>query len=167
MSQGEGRLAALRSVIAQPFYALLVIAIATVLGLLYHYLTLAAIPSSVSDVVGLTYLVASFTLTFVTAALAAISISLLIFRLNTRGLVRIRLTGTSTAFGSTLVAFTPGCPACVTPLTIALGAVGGIIVLPLLGLEFKMISVAALVFSLYWTLGKVDAMACNMKLEGR
>lgn len=167
MAQEVGRLAALRTVIARPFYALLMIAIATVLGLLYHYLTLAAIPSSVSDMVGLPYLVASFTLTFVTAALAAINVSLLIFRLNARGLVRIRRTGTSTAFGSTLMAFTPGCPACVTPLTIALGAVGGIIVLPLLGLEFKMISVAALVFSLYWTLGKIGRRACNINPENR
>lgn len=150
------RLTVLTSVVKQPFYAIIAIAIAVALGLIYHSLTLSLIPSSMKDLVGLQYIDTSFALTFIAAALAGVNISLLIFSIRGSRLIAIKGTGTSTAFGSVLMAFTPGCPMCTTLLTIALGTVGGIIALPLLGLEFKIVSVAALAFSMYWTLGKIQ-----------
>ena len=100
--------------------------------------------------VGLPYAITSITLTFVTAILAGISIALIVYRIRGVGVK------CSTAFGSALPVFTPGCPACTTPLTAILSTIGGLALLPLQGLELKIISVSALIFSIYWLLTKIS-----------
>lgn len=141
----------LSAVLRRPFYALLSAVVAAGLGLLYYYLTVSAVPvSSALEMLGRLYVTTSIALTFTAAALAGINTSLAIFRIKNAKLIAMRRSGSSTAFGSTLMAFAPGCPACTTPLLAVLGTAGGLTLFPLQGLEFKMISVAALTLSTYW-----------------
>lgn len=133
----------------QPVYALITISTATGLGFLYYFLTLSLMPfSTVIETLGLPYLLSSIGLTITVAALAGVNVSLLLFKIRRSVLINIKRTGSSTAFGSTLAAFTPGCPACTTSLTTILSAVGGLAIFPLQGLELKIVSVAALIFSI-------------------
>lgn len=106
--------------------------------------------SSVIEIQGPVYLAVSIALTFVASALAGINISLLVSRIKGSRFIEIKGTGSSTVFAGTLMAFTPGCPACTTPLVADLSAIGGLAVFPLQGLEFKIISAASLAFSTYW-----------------
>jgi len=79
-------------------------------------------------------------------------------------LFNLKKSSSSSAFGSTLAVFTPGCPACTTPLTVVLAAVGGLAIFPLLGLEFKILSIAALIFSIYWITRKLNQPStCEIK----
>ena len=72
--------------------------------------------------------------------------------------------GTSAILGGALTAFTPGCPACTTSLSAVLGIVGGLAIFPLQGLELKLISVAALTFSIWWAMRNINnATCCVMK----
>lgn len=139
------------AVLGRPFYALLSAVVAAGLGLLYYYLTISAVPvSRALEMLGPLYVMASIASTFATAALAGINTSLAIFKIKNARLIAIKRSGSSTAFGSTLMAFAPGCPACTTPLVAVLGTAGGLALFPLQGLELKMISVAALTLSTYW-----------------
>ncbi|MGI0012827.1 MAG: hypothetical protein ACREBU_05190 [Nitrososphaera sp.] len=151
MIQKTHKSSTLAAVFRQPFYILLSVATATSMGLLYHYLTLSIMAlSSVIETQGPLYFAVSVALTFVSAALAGINISLLVFRIKGSRFIAIKGAGSSTAFGSTMMAFTPGCPACTTPLVAVLSAIGGVAVFPLQGLEFKIISSVSLAFSTYW-----------------
>ena len=112
MDNVTGKLSLMFIVLRQPFYALVSTGTAVALGLLYYYLTLSTVPIfSAVDMIGTSYIVISFALTFVTATLAGINVALLIFKIKGSRLIAIKGSG-STAFGSTLAAFTPGCPAC-------------------------------------------------------
>lgn len=151
MADNTNKPTLLSAVLRRPFYALLSAVVAAGLGLLYYYLTISVVPvSSASEMVGPLYVTASIALTFATAALAGINTSLAIFKIKNARLIAIKRSGSSTAFGSTLMAFAPGCPACTTPLVAVLGTAGGLALFPLQGLEFKMISFAALTLSTYW-----------------
>lgn len=79
-----------------------------------------------------------------------------IFKIKGATQLNIKKSGSSTTIGSVLTAFTPGCPACTTPLVVVFGTVGGIAAFPLLGLEFKLLSVGALVFSIFWLTKKLN-----------
>jgi hypothetical protein len=141
----------LSAVLRRPFYALLSAVVAAGLALLYYYLTISVVPvSSALEMVGPLYVTAAIALTFTTAALAGINTSLAIFKIKNARLIAIKRSGSSTAFGSTLMAFAPGCSACTTPLVAVFGTAGGLALFPLQGLEFKMISVAVLTLSTYW-----------------
>ena len=153
-------------VLKQPFYALITAAIAAGLGLLYYSLIFSIAPiSAMTSIAGPAYVTTSIALTFGTAVMAGINISLLVYKIKGSRLTTIHGSG-STAFGSTLMAFTPGCPACTTPLIAVFSALGGIAIFPLQGLEFKIISVAALVFSVYWTLRSLEHRMCAAKPRG-
>lgn len=164
MIQTTGKSSILVVVFRQPFYILLSVATAAGMGLLYQYLTLSVMPvSSVIETQGPLYLTVSIALTFVSAALAGINISLLVSKIKGSRFIAIKGTGSSTAFAGTLMAFSPGCPACTTPLVAALSVIGGMAVFPLQGLEFKIISAASLAFSTYW-LSK--GLQCNTSDAG-
>lgn len=164
MIQKAGKSSTLAVVFRQPFYILLSVAAATSMGLLYHYLTLSIMPvSSVIETQGPLHLAVSIALTFVSAALAGINISLLVSKIKGSRFIAIKGTSSSTAFGSALMAFTPGCPACTTPLVAALSVIGGMAVFPLQGLEFKIISAASLAFSTYWL---SRGLQCNVSGAG-
>lgn len=153
MVQTNKKLSLLFTVLRQPFYALVSTVTTVGLGLLYYYLTLSIVPlASAVEMIGPLYIVASFGLTFVTAILAGVNMALLIFKIKGSTLIAIKGSSSSTAFGSALAAFTPGCPACTTPLVAVIGTIGGLTIFPLQGLEFKLISILALSFSIYWIL---------------
>lgn len=118
-----------------------------------------------TSIAGPAYIIASIALTFGTAVLAGINVSLLLYKIKGPRLITMR-GGGSTAFGSALMAFTPGCPACTTPLIAVFSALGGIAIFPLQGLEFKIISVAALAFSVYWTLRSFEHRMCAANPRG-
>lgn len=141
------------AILKRPIYALVAIVTAVGLGSLYYYLTLSIVPiGSASEMIGPWYVASSFGLTFVTAILAGISISLLIFKLKGSMLSGIKGSGSSMSLGTVLAGFTPGCPACTTPLIAILTTIGGLALFPLQGLELKLVSIAALSFSIYWLL---------------
>jgi len=72
-------------------------------------------------------------------------------------------TNSSAIFGGIFAAFTPGCPACTAPLAVILGAVGGLSLFPMQGLELKFISVGVLIFSIYWiTKGLQNKSCCKI-----
>jgi hypothetical protein len=69
-------------------------------------------------------------------------------------------TNSSAIFGGVFAAFTPGCPACTAPLAVILGAVGGLSLFPMQGLELKFISVGVLIFSIYWITRGLQRKSC-------
>jgi len=144
-------------ILKQPRYGLIAIITSIGLGLLYYYSSISLVPISIAtETIGPAYLIASFSLTFVVAILAGVNVSLAIFKIKNSTLFNLKKSSGSSALGSTLTVFTPGCPACTTPLTTILAAVGGLSVFPLLGLEFKILSVGALIFSIYWITRKLN-----------
>ncbi len=165
MAQTNKKLSLLFDVLRQPFYALVSIATAVGLGLLYYYLTLSIVPLSPAvKMIDPSYIMASFGLTFATAMLAGVNMALLIFKIKGSKLITFKGSSGSTAFGSALAAFTPGCPACTTPLVAVIGTIGGLTIFPLQGLEFKLISILALSFSIYWILKSLQNIC---KIEKR
>ena len=145
----NGKVALILIVLRQPFYLLISIGTAFGLGMFYYYLTLSMVPvAKASEMFGPLYLAASFGLTYLTATLAG-NVALVIFKIRGSTLVTIKRSTGSTAFGSVLATFTPGCPACTTPLVAILATIGGLTIFPLQGLELKLISIGALSFSIY------------------
>jgi len=161
----NGKISTVMMVLKQPLYALIAIVTSIGLGLLYYYSTISLVPLSVAtETIGPAYLVASFSLTFIVAILAGVNVSLAVFKIKGSTLFNLKKSSSSSAFGSTLAVLTPGCPACTTPLTTVLAAVGGLSIFPLLGLEFKILSVGALVFSIYWITKKLNQPStCSIK----
>lgn len=152
----------LTAVLSRPFYGLFSIVVAGGLGILYYYLTISIVSvSSIFVMMGTFYVTVSITLTFATAALAGINTSVAVFKIKNSRLIAVKRSGPTTAFGSTLMAFSPGCPACTTPLAAFLSTVGGLALLPLQGLEFKIISVAALAFSTYCLIRQGRRKVCT------
>jgi hypothetical protein len=66
----------------------------------------------------------------------------------------------SAVLGGAFAAFTPGCPACTAPLAVILGAVGGLSLFPMQGLELKFISVGVLIFSIWWITRGLQSKSC-------
>ena len=152
-------------VLKQPVYALIAIITSIGLGLLYYFTSISLVPISVAtETIGPAYLVASFSLTFIVAILAGVNVSMAIFKIKGSKFVNLKKSSGSSALGSSLTVFTPGCPACTTPLTIVLASVGGLSIFPLLGLEFKILAIGALIFSIYWITRKFNQPStCSIK----
>ena len=161
----NGKISTVMMVLKQPLYGLIAIVTTIGLGLLYYYSSISLVPLSVAaETIGPTYLVASVSLTFIVAILAGVNVSLAVFKIKGSTLFNLKKSSSSSAFGSTLTVFTPGCPACTTPLTTVLAAVGGLSIFPLLGLEFKILSLGALLFSIYWITRKLNQPStCEIK----
>lgn len=149
----QEKISVLMSVLRRPFYGILSIVASIALAIIYYYLTLSIMPiPNVLKIAGPLYIAASLGMTFATAILAGITISIIVFKIRGINAIAIKPSGSSTAFGSTLAAFTPGCPYCSTPLLAVLGTAGTLTLFPLWGLELKLISIGALTFALYWIL---------------
>ena len=69
-------------------------------------------------------------------------------------------TNSSAVLGGAFAAFTPGCPACTAPLAVILGAIGGLSLFPMQGLELKFVSVGVLIFSIYWIARGLQSKSC-------
>ena len=143
-------------------YAMIATLTSLGLGGLYYFLTLSLLQNHLQAelLISPAYIVASIALTAAIAVLAGINVSLIIFKIKRPNLLNYKKSGSSAAFGSALAAFTPGCPACTTPLAVILGTVGGLAVFPMQGLELKLISIGALLFSIFWITRSMTRPSC-------
>ena len=141
------------------------------LGAAYYVLTMSMLPLHLeSGAVGAAapaYVAASVLLTAAISALAGVNFALVAFRIK-----RTRTTSSlpagkppaarsaTTILGGAFAAFTPGCPACTAPLAVILGAVGGLSVFPMQGLELKLASAGVLSFSVWWVARGLQSRSC-------
>lgn len=152
-------------VLKQPKYAMIAAISSLGFGLLHYFLSLSLLQNHFGVVANEMplYIGASISLSVAVAVLAGVNISLIVYKFKGSE-INIKKSGGSTAVGSAFAIFTPGCPACTTPLAVILAAVGGLAIFPLQGLELKLISVTALIFSTYWiTRGLQQPSCCSMK----
>ena len=136
------------------------------MGILYYYLTLEMGITHMTTEIELlpTYMATSIALTAVVAILAGINIALVAYNIKTQRDKNVK-NGASAIFGGALTAFTPGCPACTTSLSAVLGIVGGLAIFPLQGLELKLISIGALIFSIWWAMRNINNASCCIMKE--
>ena len=154
------------SIIKQPYYAMITVVASLGFGLLHYFISLSFLQSHIETVFNSmpAYLVTSLGLSASVAFLAGLNVSLIVFKIKGAKLINMKKAGSSTALSSVFAVFTPGCPACMTPLAVLLAAVGGLAIFPLQGLELKLISVGALLFSIYWiSRGFQQPSCCSMK----
>lgn len=152
-------------------YAAIAVASGAILGVIYYVLTMSMLPLHLeSGVVGAAapaYVAASVLLTVAISALAGVNFALVAFRIKRMRMMSGLLVkkpsaaGSATPiFGGVFAAFTPGCPACTAPLAVILGAVGGLSVFPMQGLELKLISAGVLTFSIWWVARGLQSKSC-------
>lgn len=117
----------------------------------YYFLTMQMLAVHFGAAAGLAplHLAASMGLTAAVSALAGVNFALIAYRISASRR-RGSSGGATTVLGGAAAAFTPGCPACTAPLAVLLGAVGGLSLLPMQGLELKIVSAGVLLFSVYW-----------------
>lgn len=155
-------------------YVAVAVASGIVLGIIYYALTMAMLPMHLE--VGIVmeaapaYLTASVSLTILVSGLAGVNFAMMAYKIKMARMVSNLLvkkpkksTTTATAtpvLGGVFAAFTPGCPACTAPLVVVLGAVGGLSIFPMQGLELKMISVGVLLLSIWWIARGLQANSC-------
>lgn len=153
-------------ILRQRRYAMIASLASLGFGLLHYFLSLSLLQSHftvVAEEMPL-YLGTSLALSVIVAGLAGTNISLIVYKIKGTGRINIKKSGSSTVAGSAFAAFTPGCPACTTPLAVILATVGGLAIFPLQGLELKMISIGALAFAMFWiTRGLQQPSCCSMK----
>jgi len=155
-----------KDILKQKTFAMIAVISGLVLGTAYYFLTLEMALSHMTTEIELMplYMTGSISLTAIVAVLAGINIALVAYNIKTQRAQNMKKNGTSAILGGALTAFTPGCPACTTSLSAVLGIVGGLAIFPLQGLELKLISVAALTFSIWWAMRNINnATCCVMK----
>ena len=149
-------------ILKQRTFAFIGIVSGLILGITYYFLTLGMAFSHVTaDIEFLpVYMMTSISLTGIVAILAGINIALVAYNIKIQRSNNIKKSKVSAFLGGTLTAFTPGCPACTTSLTAVLGVVGGLAIFPLQGIELKLISIAALTFSIWWAMRNINNTTC-------
>jgi hypothetical protein len=146
-------------------YALIGIISGVGLGIIYYFLTMSMLPTHFDAEVQLAphYILASIGLTIVISTLAGMNFAMMAYKMNQIKKMNSVKSNSSAIFGGIFAAFTPGCPACTAPLAVILGAVGGLSLFPMQGLELKFISVGVLIFSIYWiTKGLQNKSCCKI-----
>ncbi len=147
-------------------YALIAIISAVGLGIVYYFLTMSLLPTHFDTAIELSpfYVVTSIGLTVVISALAGINFAMMAYKIKRIKMMNSVKSNSSAILGGAFAAFTPGCPACTAPLAVILGAIGGLSLFPMQGLELKFISVGVLIFSVYWiTRGLESKSCCSIK----
>ena len=157
----------IKDILKQRTFGMVGIISGITLGVLYYFLTLEMALTHLSAEIELLplYMTASIGLTGIVAILAGINIALVAYNIKTQRNKNMKKSGTSAVLGGALTAFTPGCPACTTSLTAVLGVVGGLAIFPLQGLELKIISVGALIFSIWWAMRNINNTTCCVMKE--
>ena len=157
----------IKDILKQRTFGMVGIISGITLGVLYYFLTLEMALTHLSAEIELLplYMTASIGLTGIVAILAGINIALVAYNIKTQRNKNMRKSGTSAVLGGALTAFTPGCPACTTSLSAVLGVVGGLAIFPLQGLELKIISVGALIFSIWWAMRNINNTTCCVMKE--
>lgn len=162
------KLTTIAMILKQPRYAVIAVLASSGFGLLHYFLAFSLLQdhfSVIADAMPL-YLGTSLALSVIVAGLAGVNTSLIVYKIKGSRNINLKKSGGSTVVGSAFAVFTPGCPACTTPLVVILGAVGGLAIFPLLGLELKLISIAALAFATFWiTRGLQQPSRCSMHEE--
>ena len=132
------------------------------LGIIYYYLTMSMLPTHFDAAVQLAphYIITSIGLTIVISTLGGINFAMMAYKMNQIKKMNSVKTNSTAIFGGVFAAFTPGCPACTAPLAVILGAVGGLSLFPMQGLELKFISVGVLIFSIYWIVRGLQSKSC-------
>jgi len=136
-------------------YPLLTLGLSIALGIIFNLLSLRTasgfltFPELIRNF-GVEYATIVFSLNIAIAILTSIFVSTLIFKIRAMRALHRHGSGT---FGSGIFIFsgTVGCPACTVPLYALIGLTGGLTTLPLQGIEFKLLSLALVASSLYWT----------------
>ena len=157
----------IKDILKQRTFGMVGIISGITLGVLYYFLTLEMALTHLSAEIELLplYMAASIGLTGIVAVLAGINIALVAYNIKTQKNKNMKKNGTSAVLGGALTAFTPGCPACTTSLSAVLGVVGGLAIFPLQGLELKIISVGALIFSIWWAMRNINNTTCCVMEE--
>lgn len=157
-----GKLELIRNVLAIKRYASIAALAATGIGTTYYFLTMSLLPAHFDIAVSAepAYMVASIGLTLAISVLGGINIAMIAYRIQRMKMAAGIKSDSSAMLGGSLAVFTPGCPACTTPLAVVLGAIGGLAVFPMQGLELKFISVGALIFSIYWITRSLQKHSC-------
>ena len=146
-------------------YALIGIISGVSLGIIYYFLTMSMLPTHFDAAIELAphYILTSIGLTIAISTLAGINFAMMAYKMNQIKKMNSVKSNSSAIFGGIFAAFTPGCPACTAPLAVILGAVGGLSLFPMQGLELKFISVGVLIFSIYWiTKGLQNKSCCKI-----
>jgi hypothetical protein len=148
-------------------YAMIGIISGIGLGIIYYFLTMSMLPTHFDTAVKLAphYIITSIGLTIIISTLAGINFAIMGYKMNQiKKMNSVKensvKTNSSAIFGGVFAAFTPGCPACTAPLAVILGAVGGLSLFPMQGLELKFISVGVLIFSIYWITRGLQRKSC-------
>lgn len=159
----NGKIGVVAEVLSAKRYAGIAAGGAAGVGLAYYFLTMPMLAAHFGAAAGLapSHLAASLGLTAAVSALAGINFALIAYRISAarqgRATARGGSQGTATTvLGGAAAAFTPGCPACTAPLAVLLGAVGGLSLLPMQGIELKILSAGVLLFSVYWVARKIE-----------
>ena len=157
----------IKDILKQKTFGMIAIVSGFTLGMLYYFLTLELALRHLSTEIELLplYMAVSISLTVIVAVLAGINIALVAYNIKTQRNMNMKKNGTSAILGGALTAFTPGCPACTTSLSAVLGIVGGLAIFPLQGLELKLISIAALTFSIWWAMRNINNTSCCVMKE--
>ena len=156
------KLQLISNVLAIKRYASIAIVSSIGLGVIYYYLTMAMLPTHFDTVSEIApgYIATSIGLTVIISSLGGINFAMIAFRMKRIKMMNSVKSNSTTALGGVFAAFTPGCPACTAPLAVVLGAVGGLSLFPLQGLELKFISVGVLIFSIYWIARGLQSKSC-------
>ncbi len=131
------------------------------LGVLYYFLTMSMLYEHF-DKIGPSqpYVAAALGLTAAISALAGVNFAMMAYKIRKMRMMNSVKSNSSALFGGVFAAFTPGCPACTAPLAVILGAVGGLSLFPMQGLELKLISAGVLLFSIYWIARGLQKRSC-------
>ena len=150
------------NVLTMKKYAMIGIISGIGLGIIYYFLTMSMLPIHFDVEVELAphYILTSIGLTIVISTLAGINFAMMGYKMSQMKKMNSVKTNSSAIFGGVFAAFTPGCPACTAPLAVILGAVGGLSLFPMQGLELKFISVGVLIFSIYWITRGLQSKSC-------
>ena len=132
------------------------------LGIIYYFLTMSMLPSHLDTTMELmpSYIITSVVLTIIISALGGINFAMMAFKIKRMKMMNSVKSNSSAMFGGIFAAFTPGCPACTAPLAVILGAVGGLSLFPMQGLELKFISVGVLILSIFWIARGLQSKSC-------
>ena len=156
------KLQLISNVLTTKKYALIAIISGTCLGIIYYFLTMSMLPIHLDTTIQVMpfYIITSISLTIVISSLAGINFAMMAFKIKRMKMINSVKTNSSAVLGGAFAAFTPGCPACTAPLAVILGAVGGLSLFPMQGLELKFISVGVLIFSIWWIARGLQSKNC-------
>ena len=161
-----GKLELISNVLKIKRYATIGMVSAIGLGIIYYYLTMSMLPTHFDTAIELspTFIITSIGLTVAISALAGINFAMIAYKMNRMKMMNSVKSNSSAVLGGAFAAFTPGCPACTAPLAVILGAIGGLSLFPMQGLELKFISIGVLIFSVYWIArGLQNKSCCSIK----